>query len=161
MCSMDMHMLMRDADMFEYMYLYEYVRSFRHTPSTKMLTFYMDILVYEYVNHLKFPFPLTFFAKTLWVPAHCKISSENFVGARAPRTRRSAPHGTRGYCTCTRLIRLYTIMLYCTSVRNLLWVAILLQFQMVSGYSTTRPVKEEHENSWFTLYSNSLKTLLY
>ena len=50
----------------------------------------MDIGVY--VNHLKFPFPLTFSAKTLWVPAHCKISSENFVGARAPRTRRSAPH---------------------------------------------------------------------
>ena len=57
-------------------------------PCTKMLTFYMDI----YVTHLKFPFPLTFSAKTLWVPAHCKISSENFVGARAPRTRRSAPH---------------------------------------------------------------------
>ena len=55
-----------------------------------MLTFYMDI--YEYVNHLKFPFPLTFSAKTLWVPAHCKTSSEKFVGARAPRTRRSAPH---------------------------------------------------------------------
>ena len=61
-----------------------------HSPCTKMLTFYMDI--YEYVNHLKFPFPLTFSAKTLWVPANCKISSENFVGARAPRTRRSAPH---------------------------------------------------------------------
>ena len=33
-----------------------------------------------------------FWAKTLWVPAHCKISSENCVGARAPKTRPSAPH---------------------------------------------------------------------
>ena len=29
------------------------------------------------------------------MPAHCKIYSENFVGARAPRTRRSAPHGIK------------------------------------------------------------------
>ena len=62
-----------------------------------MLTFYMDI--YEYVNHIKFPFPLTFSAKTLWVPAPCKIYSENFVGARAPRTRRSAPHAVCALCT--------------------------------------------------------------
>ena len=45
------------------------------------------------VDHLKFSFPHAFSAKTLWVPAHWNISPENFVGARAPRTRRSAPHG--------------------------------------------------------------------
>ena len=65
--------------------------SFCHCTCTKMLTFYMDI----YVNHLQFPFALTFPAKTLWVPAHCKIFSEIFVGARAPRTRPSAPHVCR------------------------------------------------------------------
>ena len=63
-----MHMLMRDAGM----YLYNvHVRSIRHTSCTKMLTFYMDI--YEYVHHLKFSFPLTFSAKTLWVPPIVKF----------------------------------------------------------------------------------------
>ena len=69
----------------------------RHSVIACVLTFYMDISV----NHLKFPFPLTFPAKTFWVPAHCKISSEIFVGARAPRTRPSAPHD----CIC--MIRVF------------------------------------------------------
>ena len=63
-----------------------------HSVIARVLTFYMDILVS--VNNLKFPFPLTFPAKTWWVLAHCKISSEIFVGAgaRAPSTRPTAPH---------------------------------------------------------------------
>ena len=56
---------------------------------TKMLTFYMDIQ-YIYVYTYKSPkisILLTFPAKTLWVPAYRKISSEIFVGARAPKNQ--------------------------------------------------------------------------
>ena len=90
---MYMHMLMRWF-WHTYVYLYMYGHSVMVIPSYPV---YQNVtwILYEYVNHLKFPFPLTFSAKTLWVPAHCKISSENFVGARAPRTRRSAPHACK------------------------------------------------------------------
>ena len=89
----------------------------------------MDI--YEYVHHLKFSFPLTFSAKTLWVPAHCKISSENFVGARTPRTRRSAPHGV-----CISIVNLYrysTDYLQCTcKLTNAVTVHYIFYFTSTS-----------------------------
>ena len=40
----------------------------------------------QYVNHLKFPFPLTFSAKTLWVPAIVKFLPKTLwvPGPRGP-----------------------------------------------------------------------------
>ena len=84
---MYMHMLMRDADMYLYMYGHSVYQN------VNILHGYIRVC-----KSPKFSIPSYFSAKTLWVPAHCKISSENFVGARAPRTRRSAPHALKS-CT--------------------------------------------------------------
>ena len=67
-----------------------------------------------------------FSAKMLWVPAHCKISSENFVGARAPRTRRSAPHGPNS---------LPTISNAALPTRSFnTWIYSLAQYTCNNGY---------------------------